>query len=291
MRLTSGIYMRCTELNRLSEALWRRRHWGYFGVAFLIPLLSGCAEHAQPLSNWIGEGKLSDVSGWRSEAVTVDNWQLEVVRRGSAAARRIYIEGDGHAYISRDTPSADPTPVEPIGLQLAMADGSEGVMYVARPCQWVQGPECNDKTLWTEKRFTKEVVDKYVSLVRTESAGQPVELVGFSGGAWIALQVAAQLNNVVKVRTVAGNLMPEWVNAQHKVTAIEVEAYPNGRLSEVPVVAYLGGEDKVVGRGVVDAYISKVKPVRIVRVTLEGVTHQDGWVKAWPSALKMTENK
>lgn len=47
----------------------------------------------------------------------------------------IYIEGDGLAWRTRNTPSTDPTPLEPVALRLAAADDAPSVAWLARPCQ------------------------------------------------------------------------------------------------------------------------------------------------------------
>lgn len=61
-------------------------------------------------------------------------------RPGTGDVLRVYIEGDGHAWQSRTRPSADPTPHNPVGLRLALADPSPApLLYLARPCQYARG--------------------------------------------------------------------------------------------------------------------------------------------------------
>ncbi len=243
------------------------------GLAFVF---AACAMKPEPLQSVIG--RISDNGPvWQSGATDVDGWTLTVARKGMGNPVRIYIEGDGRAYVNRTTPSADPTPQNPIALKLALRDSADNVLYIARPCQWEQGRECRDvRGLWTEKRFIPVVIERYVALVKRETNGQPVELIGFSGGAWIALQVAAQLDNVTKVVTVAGNLSPNWINDQHKVSQMDVMPYPEGRLADLPVDAYIGTLDKVVTIGVVDAY-RKETSARNVRVIEHYASHTAGW--------------
>ena len=61
---------------------------------------------------------------------------------------RVYIEGDGLAWITRNTISSDPTPVNPTALKLMNQDKYECKIYLARPCQYVSSPECSSK-YWT----------------------------------------------------------------------------------------------------------------------------------------------
>ena len=276
MCLASGIYWDCVKTRRSRTGLWRVSHFVVVSVLLSFPWLASCSAKPASLDAIIAQktGVVSDNYIRRlSSFVEVNGWTFAVVR-GDAVPHRIYIEGDGRAYISKGQPSDDPTPVNPVALRLMLADKEAGAMYVARPCQWVKGPECKDRTLWTEGRFTKNVVDRYVQLVARESMGQPVELVGYSGGAFIALQVAARLPNVSKVVAIAGNLMPDWVNEQHKVTKIPVVPYPPFK-RDLPVMAYVGINDLVVGGGVVRAFEAETGlSVEVIEVQ---ATHGTGW--------------
>ena len=52
----------------------------------------------------------------------------------------IYIEGDGLAWLTENSPSNNPTPRVPTGLNLAFQDPDAGqIAYLARPCQYVLG--------------------------------------------------------------------------------------------------------------------------------------------------------
>ncbi|RYG59734.1 MAG: hypothetical protein EON60_09510 [Alphaproteobacteria bacterium] len=245
-------------------------------VMIAVLMAAGCANKPEGLQSVI-DRTVVPAHVWQSGATEVDGWTLAIARKGMGHPVRIYIEGDGHAYVNRTTPSGDPTPYNPVGLKLALKDTHDNVLYIARPCQWEQGTQCRDiRGLWTQKRFITPVIDQYAVLIMRETEGRPVELVGFSGGAWIALQVAARLQNVTKVVTVAGNLAPDWVNTQHRVSPMPVEPYPQGRLAELPVEAYIGTMDKVVTAGVVDAYREQTG-ARNVKVIEHYATHTKGW--------------
>lgn len=268
---------------RLRMGLWFRGHWKGVFVLLLHLITVGCSAGYRPLSEQVrllnrGAGEVSDI--WQTGEVEAGGLHLAAVRNytrlNEGQTLRVYIEGDGRAYISKGVVSGDPTPLNPVGLNLAVAERDGAVMYVGRPCQWLRGPECKDRSLWTSARFTPQVAAAYAALVAAESGDRPVEIVGYSGGAWVALQVAARLPNVVRVVTVAGNLLPDFVNAHHKVTRIPVEAYPQGHLASVPVVAYVGSNDSIVPRGVVEAYRQEVGAAD-VQVREVEATHGEGW--------------
>ncbi|NBX86753.1 MAG: hypothetical protein EBQ80_05955 [Proteobacteria bacterium] len=213
---------------------------------------------------------------WQMHEEQAGAFTLAVAERGGGRAgdmTRIYIEGDGRAYITSGQPSGNPTPHPATGLQLAMADvGAARVVYLARPCQfaWAEMCKFNNYKVWTTERFTEEVVIAYVELVERLSAGQPVEVVGFSGGGFIAAQLAARLSNVVRFVTVAGNVLPNEVNAWHKVMQLEVAAWPAGfgRLAQVPQLHVVGLSDKIVAPQIVESYLRQVQPscARVVKV-------------------------
>lgn len=268
---------------RLRMGLWFRGHWKGVFVLLLHLITVGCSAGYVPLSEQVrllnrGVGERSDL--WQNGDVEAGGLHLAAVRNYTRLEEgqtlRVYIEGDGRAYISKGVVSGDPTPLNPVGLNLAMADTSMAVMYLGRPCQWLRGPECRDRTLWTTARFTSQVAEAYAALVAEESGDKPVEVIGYSGGAWVALQVAARLPNVVRVVTVAGNLVPGYVNVHHKVTRIPVAAYPQGRLAGVPVVAYVGRNDRIVPLGVVEAYVRETGAAD-VQVREVNATHGEGW--------------
>ena len=134
---------------------------------------------------------------------------------------RVYIEGDGHAWEFRTRPSTDPTPRNPVALRLAMADpGSDTVLYLARPCQYVQGEDrwqCS-KRYWTSARLGPEVInslDEAITQAKAACVAEQVVLVGFSGGGGAAALLAARRQDVAFLGTVAGNLDTEaWADLQ-----------------------------------------------------------------------------
>jgi hypothetical protein len=47
----------------------------------------------------------------------------------------VYIEGDGFAWLSRSQASYDPSPLNPVGLELALRHPLGESAYLARTCQ------------------------------------------------------------------------------------------------------------------------------------------------------------
>lgn len=172
------------------------------------------------------------------------------VRRANppAALQRpilVVIESDGARWrYGGRVPPEDPTPRNPIGLQMAMAAPADmQVLYFARPCQFLRKPlarysACADSQWWTDKRFSPGVVEAYAAgvaqfLAEAQSPGPRTHaqtpfgekmlpeasppgtlpqliLAGFSGGGTLALRVASQ--------------WPQFLSSAHALCLISLAA-------------------------------------------------------------------
>lgn len=271
-----------------------RNKTGYKVSLLLIAIaffLSGCSG-GDPRQN---AEALTKITGLTSENLQTNTFVLRALSKTSAPVNilRVYIEGDGFAWVTRTTPSTDPTPRNPVGLKLAAADPSPNVLYLARPCQYVGPPlpEPCETAWWTSKRFSPEVInamDEALTQFVSRYPGVKVELIGYSGGATIAAQLAARRDDVRSLRTVAGNLDVAYVNALHHVTpmpdalsAFDVAA----RLSSLPQVHFAGTEDSTVPVAVAKRFqqASGERCTQVVEVS--GMNHGSDWAAHWPMLL------
>ena len=120
----------------------------------------------------------------------VGDFELMTFHRGLAGATSVivYIEGDGHVARTRTRLSNDPTPHSPVGLELAMADRSPAVLYIARPCQYLteeQLSQCSPR-YWSLARYAEKVIaatNEAIEwgLATTNTAHPGLGLVGYSG--------------------------------------------------------------------------------------------------------------
>ena len=136
---------------------------------------------------------------------------------GHANGLTVVIEGDGFAFIDRHTVSQDPTPKDPVGLRIATALKPPAV-YLARPCQYVSQDICSPD-YWSSDRFDPRIIASYQNVldkIKDEHGNQSFNLVGFSGGAYIAFVMAATRDDVKRVDTVGGLLDPlRWTTYHH----------------------------------------------------------------------------
>lgn len=213
---------------------------------------------------------------------------------------RVYIEGDGLAFVSRRRRAEDPTPVHPTALEMAIADPHPGpTLYLGRPCQYApdRAKDC-DPLLYTVARFGEDVLAAMDARLDRALAGlaapEGVVLVGFSGGGVVAALLAARRGDIERLVTVAAPLhvdgwteavgAPRLVWSQTPMDQIEV-------LRRVRQIHFASREDTHVPASVVAHYvdaIGKASPTRFVRVP--DLDHGD-WATAWPRLLRELDPK
>jgi dienelactone hydrolase len=241
---------------------------------------------------------LAASSGWSEGTLDAGEFHLKVWQpdsiRGSAGVLRVYIEGDGFAWVSRDRPSIDPTPRNPVALRLALLDPNPATVYLARPCQYVlqEAPGACRESYWTDERFSEAVIrsmDRALEALKAAAGAQRVELVGYSGGGAVAALVAARREDVISLMTVAGNLDTEEVSRIHRVSPLKNSLNPMGvahRIRGIPQVHFVGAADKVVTPVVAERFrAASGAPDRVRIRIIEGVSHDTGWAERWPELL------
>lgn len=206
----------------------------------------------------------------------------------------IYIEGDGYAWVTPRKVSSDPTPRQSLMLGLAAQDPAPNTIYLARPCQFTP-EQCNpacEPYYWTNGRFSEPVVKSVNQAISrfVEEAGAPgIHLIGYSGGAAVAVLVAARRNDVLSLRTVAGNLDPGKINAAHEAEPLKGSldsADFTGKIKNIPMRHFIGTEDRIVSPSVARAFAERIGDASCQSVTeVKGATHSDGWSERWKDLL------
>ena len=227
-------------------------------VALVLLALAGCASQQERLGEW------SQSNGSKIEVVQTSSFQIQTVTPSHFSPGKrltVFIEGDGHAWATSTQPSLDPTPHTFAFADLAM-QGHPGI-YLARPCQFVQSKSC-DKSLWTDARFSKVVVDSVnqaISQLKARYKASEVELIGYSGGAAIALLVASERDDITQLQTIAGNVDPAaWV-ALKGLSALSRSmntlAHPE-KLSLIPQRHFVGASDRTIPKALVEGFVGKI---------------------------------
>lgn len=235
--------------------------------------------------------------------IPAGNFQLQTWERMHQpnAVATVYIEGDGvnQKKIS-DTPAyinfGNPTPLKPVALHLASRDLSKNLAYIARPCQFMIDPESKGCSLAyaAENRFAPEVMSAYEEVLNDIAARYDItgfHLVGYDGGANIAAVLAARRQDVLSLRTVAGNLNPEFAAENNGFAGLSGSAVLGidygSALANVPQHHFIGAADAIITPGIYHSYRQMIGLSDCIHYSLvQDADHVNGWVEKWPTLLK-----
>jgi len=256
---------------------------------------SGCAATSMLIGKPHISNHIAGEAGFEEKYVTVNNFTLKTYRRFQSPCEnlRVYIEGDGKAWKTRSMLSDDPTPSNPIALRLAVIDSHESVAYIARPGQFPvsDAPRC-DPIYWSERRFAPEVVeavDKAIDMAKQDACARRVEIVGYSGGAALAVLVAAGREDVASIRTIAGNLDHIAAGKYHGVSPLKGSLNPidfASAVAKVPQRHFVGSRDRIIPSSIAESFVRMEGDKDFERITVvKGATHKDGWCERWAELL------
>ena len=272
-----------------------RVRYGVFAWLMVLVFLGGCAVIPTPQQRFESVLALTQAHDWQLQVIHSDTFDLTSAtprQEAQSDLLTIYIEGDGFSWISLDTPSSDPTPIDPVALKLALQHpGGGNVAYLARPCQYVIKLDANcNRRYWMGARFAPEVIDAEdaaVDILIRHFGAKKITLVGYSGGGAVAALLAARRHDVVRLVTVAGTLdSAAWVKL-HSVDPLDGSLNPKdfrAALQSLPQTHYVGELDRVMPRAIADGFVKgadwSVKP-RVIEVT--GFDHHCCWARDWTS--------
>jgi hypothetical protein len=263
--------------------------------ALSVSLLQGCLQPT--VSKRIATvEKLGKDRGLTSAVIAADPFLLSSWHRMTAPGQmaRVYIEGDGLAWLSRHTPSRDPTPVRAVAFTLMTQDQSPNVIYLARPCQFTglaNGEPCPQK-YWTSARTAPEVIEAFgaaLDHLKNTHNISGFELVGYSGGASVAALVAANRDDVTSLRTVAGNISYDAFIRAHNVSPLKLSLAPEQQaksLSLLPQMHFIGKDDTVVPEAVFNDWHSRSQPSVCIQSETVAADHSAGWAESWAALLE-----
>ena len=199
----------------------------------------------------------------------------------------VVIEGDGFAWASRYARSIDPTPKNPVGLKIAAAL-SAPTIYLARPCQYITAPACNPD-LWSSARFSDAVITAYMEAldqISRKYGTSHIQLIGYSGGAYIALILAGRRDDIAQVTSVAGLLDPDAWTAFHNVLRLDIPAPAQELLRSsagVPFTHICSPDDTIMPCHLAQDIIKQAAALGLNNhqiTVISGETHATLWQKA-----------
>ena len=264
----------------------------FLSLAFLF--VAGCA-FLSPEQRRTAAEKIATDAGWQRDMLDTGEFVLATFippTLTQADSLTVYIEGDGMAWVDAHTPSFDPTPSDPVALQLALLDTSGHAVYLARPCQYLMGTNqrnCENK-YWTSHRFAPEVIDasnQAIEKLKQRFHAKTLVLVGYSGGGAVATLIAARRRDVRQLVSVAGNLdIAAWA-AKKRISPLRGSLNPADAWAElvnIPQLHFVGGADKVMPPEFAESYRARFPAGRQPQVlVIPEFDHHCCWLELWPS--------
>jgi hypothetical protein len=263
-------------------------------IVVLLLALTGCAGLSLQ-ARWEHAERLAARADWHKLRLPTDAFILSAYvpkHTVPSDTLTVYIEGDGLAWLTRSQAASDPTPRNPVALELALRHLQATAAYLARPCQYVEAADAKNcrPAFWTAGRFAPPVIEassQAIDALKQRASATRLVLVGYSGGGAVAALVAARRRDVVRLVTVAGNLDHRAWTAMHGIPALADSLNPADEwraLRTLPQRHFVGGRDAIVGRRVTDAYLARFPSDQQPEVvTLPDFDHVCCWVEKWDS--------
>jgi len=260
---------------------------------FLYGCAAGTVTDRMSLADRIGHK-----AGLEKSYLKTSSFILTAYSRASrpGGTLNLYIEGDGSAWITPTWRSVDPSPRNPLGLKMAALDPAANVAYLARPGQY-PAPDSSavDPVYWSDKRFAPEVVtamNEAIDSLKSTTEASKINLVGYSGGAAIAVLITSRRSDIVSLRTVAGNLDSEAVNRYHHVSPLTGSLNPMDvadKLAGLPQRHFVGSEDAVIPSFIALSFVKRAGSPDGHEITIvEGASHSKGWQEQWKLLLEVS---
>jgi len=254
----------------------------FLGAAFLCLILSACSGPYGSRSMYELE-EIAYTNHFKCKPHKAGSWQLMGCEKSGENPRDlyVYIEGDGLAWRTTYEISEDPTPRFPTALKIAVANKSKSrVLYLARPGQYVESPGQSEND-WTSGRFSEEIIQAYAKLINRMDASN-VHLIGYSGGATIALLLESRVLHLRSITTYAGVLDHKLWTAFHDIAPLRKSLNPSDMgtcmLEGIPVIHYTGSADETVPAELVAQFKGLYRGVpRVQFVKINGYAHDSPW--------------
>jgi pimeloyl-ACP methyl ester carboxylesterase len=253
----------------------------------LASSLAGCAT---PLDH---VERIAAASGYERRVVAGQPFEhLVYIKRGEGnrGDLHVYIEGDGTPWFSRHRVAIDPTPRQPLMLELMRMDPGPAV-YLGRPCYFDLKKHCRPAH-WTSERYSSTVVASMTAALaavrRQQGWHGEVTLLGHSGGGALAMLMASRVPDTTAVLTIAGNLDIEAWTRLHGYTPLTGSLNPadTGPLpARIRQLHLVGGRDETVPPRITRSGLRTQDDAEIRRFPEQG--HQCCWKKIWPSLLRL----
>jgi len=262
---------------------------------FMAILFTGCfRDIPTPTERKSNLLSLVENKNYQVQIINTSNFNLFSIQdiQNNCKNIKVYIEGDGLAWKTRSVISNNPTPLNPTALKLMNVDKYQCKIYIARPCQYTNSLKKCEKKYWTSHRFNSKVINSYIEALnklKAEYKNNTFSIIGYSGGASVALLTASKRNDISKIITVAGNMDHTFWTEYHKITPLSDSLNPIDyikELSHIPQYHLIGSNDKIIPKDIFNSYISYFEDTSNIQSKIYPATHTKNWEQNYKDFLK-----
>lgn len=202
----------------------------------------------------------------------------------------IYLDGDGTPWTSNRKIADDPTPRNPLILEM-MAKDTAAAVLLGRPCYYepAMSPLCNE-SLWTSHRYGAEVVASMNAAIQRWMSAKKITrvvLIGYSGGGVLAALLASHLKNTSAVITIAANLDIEAWSRHHGYSPPSASLNPvtDAHIpANIQQIHLAGLQDNNVPAEIIESF-SRTQN-NAFYLPLPEYDHSCCWLDIWPDILR-----
>ncbi len=265
----------------LNSLLWYR----LVAIGLQVFFLAACASSGQRVDN------KAAAYGMTKQLVTGQNFRHVLYAKSASHAKslHIYIDGDGSPWLHGRYVAIDPTPKNPLALDLAGLDTQSDVVYLGRPCYLGLSAEplC-DESLWTSARYSNAVVRSMAAAAQSiisERGAKQVSLIGYSGGGSLALLMLEYMELVDEVITVAANVDTDRWTAHHGYLPLYESLNPIvGRYpAHIRYRHFAGAKDSNIPLAQTRSFVAAHGGELTV---IPGFNHRCCWAEQWPVLIE-----
>ncbi len=267
----------------------------------LLLCVSSCSNIQSIYKRQKNAEDIATQAGLKFERIEARSFLLTTYHKGLGNPDKdlvVYIEGDGNAWNSKYRLSKNPTPKNPLALKLAAKDTADSILYIARPCMYLERELMQDcpASFWSSHRYSEEVISSINQVINWAtgiSTTKSLTLIGYSGGGSVAALIAARREDVSLLVTIAGNLDHKFWTDLHNMSPLvgslnPVEYVKN--LSMIEQTHFVGVKDKIVPEIVIESYLSKMPLKNKIKIrVIKDFNHSCCWEQEWPDLLNTTK--
>ncbi|MDD2759215.1 MAG: hypothetical protein PHH11_02855 [Methylomonas sp.] len=253
-------------------------------------LLQGCSTPSEKFINTATE------LGYNLEEVDGTPYKHKLFANARALENKdidnlhVYLDGDGTPWKFNTQITDDPTPRNPLILQLMKLDPAPAIL-LGRPCYYgLRLSQLCNKSLWTSNRYSHSVVNSMRTALERWMTARSVKhltLIGFSGGGTLATLLASDLDKLKTVVTIAANLdVKAWSDLHgYQPPTGSLNPMTDAHLPpHVRQIHLAGLEDDNVPAGIVETFsLSQQNALYLPQAQND---HSCCWEMIWPDILK-----